>query len=412
MLILESIQQSAQINGENMFIKRDISKVLREYAKFPVVAFLGPRQSGKTTLVTNAFPNHTYISFEDPELRAYAEADPKRFLNDYENNHGIILDEFQYVPKILSYIQLLVDQKQKSGYFILTGSQNFLMNQQVTQSLAGRVGLLTLLPLSLNELKKSDRLMAHPNDAIFKGGYPRIYDKKIKPSVFYRSYIHTYLQRDVRILTNVGNLRTFQKFMALCAGRIGQLLNVEDIATNCGIDRSTVNQWLSVLEASYIIFLFKPHFNNFNKRLTKTPKLYFYDTGLACALLGIKTSKDLKLSPFRGPLFECFIIADLYKQYHNNGSEPLLYFWRDQNGRTEVDCVVDLGIRQVPIEIKSGESIDGEYFVSLSRWNEISKTNPENNFVIYGGEQNQKRTTGRIVSWRQSGTLQAALEKK
>lgn len=395
-----------------MFIKRDISKVLREYAKFPVIAFLGPRQSGKTTLVTNAFPKHTYISFEDPELRAYAEADPKRFLNDYQNNHGIILDEFQYVPKILSYIQLIVDQQQKPGYFILTGSQNFLMNQQVSQSLAGRVGLLTLLPFSLNELKKSERLAAQSNDAIFKGGYPRIYDKKITPSVFYRSYIHTYLQRDVRLLTNVGNLRTFQKFMALCAGRIGQLLNVEDIATNCGIDRNTVNQWLSVLEASYIIFLLKPHFNNFNKRLVKTPKLYFYDTGLACALLGIRASKDLSLSPFRGPLFESFIIADLFKQYHNDGAEPPLYFWRDQNGRIEVDCIVDTGIKIIPVEIKSGESIDSGYFEALSRWNEISETNPQDNFVVYGGEEAQKRGTGSVVSWERAGTLHAAIKKQ
>ncbi len=395
-----------------MYIKREIEKVLYEYAKFPVVAIIGPRQSGKTTLATHIFKKHVYLSLEDPELRAFAQNDPKRFLHDYENKYGIIIDEFQYVPHILSYIQLEVDKKQKPGYFILTGSQNFLMNEKITQSLAGRVGILTLLPFSIHELKKSNLLPARIDDAIFKGGYPRRYEKKIMPSVFYRSYIHTYLQRDVRQLVNVGNLLVFQKFMSLCAGRVGQLLNVAEIATNCGISRDTTKQWLSILEASYIIFRLKPYFNNFNKRITKTPKFYFHDTGLACALLGIKTTKDLSLSPFRGALFECLIISDLYKQYHNIGAEPPLYFWRDQNGRIEVDGLVDTGRKIIPIEIKSSQTISSDFFDSINEWNHIAQMSPADSYAIYGGQHKQTRDIGTTIGWERAGTFVADLEKK
>jgi predicted AAA+ superfamily ATPase len=395
-----------------MYIKRDISIVFAEYTKFPVVAIIGPRQSGKTTLVTNTFKNHTYLSLEDPELRSFAQNDPKGFLQDHENKHGIIIDEFQYVPHILSYIQLEVDKKNRAGYFILTGSQNFLMNEKITQSLAGRVGILTLLPFSINELSQEKILPARLDDAILKGGYPRRYEKKIASSVFYRSYIHTYLQRDVRQLTNVGNLQTFQKFMSLCAGRVGQLLNAAEIATNCGISRDTAMQWFSILEASYITFLLKPHFSNFNKRITKTPKFYFYDTGLACALLGIKSGKDLSLSPFRGALFENFIISDLHKQFHNSGTEPALYFWRDQNGRIEVDCLIDSGSKIIPIEIKASQTISTDFFDSIGLWNEFTKMSPKNSYAVYGGTRNQTRDFGSIVGWKHSGSLVAEIENK
>lgn len=413
--------QSAQIKNPKtyinrgisyMYINRDISKVFAEYTKFPVVAITGPRQSGKTTLVINTFKNHTYLSLEDPELRSFAQNDPKGFLHDHENKHGIILDEFQYVPHILSYIQLEVDKKNKSGYFILTGSQNFLMNEKITQSLAGRVGILTLLPFSIHELSKAKLLPSKLDDAIFKGGYPRRYEKKIASSIFYRSYIHTYLQRDVRQLTNVGNLQIFQKFMSLCAGRVGQLLNVAEIATNCGISRDTATQWLSILEASYIIFFLKPHFNNFNKRITKTPKSYFYDTGLACSLLGIKSSKDLSLSPFKGALFENFIISDFHKQFQNNGTEPTLYFWRDQNGRIEVDCLIDTGTKIIPIEIKSSQTISTDFFGSIGQWNEFAKMSPQNSYAVYGGTRNQTRDFGTTIGWENADSLVAEIESK
>ncbi len=394
-----------------MYLKRDLEKVIKEHAKFPVVVIQGPRQSGKTTLATTFFKKHTYLSFEDPEIRAFAQTDPKRFLRNYENSHGLILDEFQYVPQILSYIQLDVDQRKKSGYFILTGSQNFLVNEAVIQSLAGRVGILMLLPFSLHELKSNDLLPQRLDDAIFNGCYPRLHEKKISAQVFYRSYVHTYLQRDVRQLINVGDLRTFQKFMALCAGRVGQQLNIDDLAVSTGIARDTVNRWLSLLEASYILFFLRPYFNNFNKRLTKTPKLYFYDTGLACALLGIKKSSDIALSPFRGPLFESYVVADLCKQFQNLGEEPPLYFWRDQNGRLEVDCLIDTGIKLVSVEIKSGETISGDFFDQLSRWQELSGAQSKDSFVVYGGNAKQVRSTGSIIGWQQCGILAASTQK-
>src|SRR6266404_6896680 len=297
-----------------MFLTRDIHDVLLRFLKFPVVGLFGPRQSGKTTLCKNLFKNYTYLNFENPETLEFATQDPKGFLQTYENEHGIIVDEFQHFPQMLSYIQIEADEKKRPGYFILTGFQNFLMNTAVSQSLAGRIGILTLLPLSINECAHNKLLSPNVNEMIVKGGYPRIYTEKFTPDELYPSYIQTYIERDVRLLTNVENLSTFKKFMKLCAGRIGQLLNISDIAANCGITQKTANNWLSILQASYIVFLLQPHHGSFNKRITKSAKLYFYDTGIACSLLGIKNRADLEASPFRGHLFECFIIADLFKQ--------------------------------------------------------------------------------------------------
>lgn len=393
-----------------MFLRRNLTKTLKRFAKFPVVVVVGPRQSGKTTLVRHTFGKHVYLNLEDPEILAFINRDPRGFLREYENEHGIILDEFQNAPQFLSYVQLEVDEKKRPGYFVLTGSQNFLMNQAITQTLAGRTGILTLLPLSIDELKESNLLPDRYNEPLFKGGYPRIHAENFTPQELYPSYIHSYVERDVRQLINVENLKTFQTFIQLCAGRVGQLLNVSDIATNCGVSQKTIEQWLSILEASYIIFFLRPHFNNFKKRITKTPKLYFYDTGLACSLLGIRDYHDLTLSPFRGSLFECFIIADLYKQYYNQGLDPHLYFWRDQNGRLEVDCLVDLGIKLVPIEIKSGETIMSSFFDGLANWNELTETGPENNYIIYGGSSEQNRTAGHVVSWHNTGTLIEKIE--
>ena len=297
-----------------------------------------------------------------------------------------------------------MDEKNRPGYFILTGSQNYLMNQAITQSLAGRVGILTLLPLSINEMV-SNKLIKSLDETIFNGGYPRLYADKFSPLDAYPSYIHTYIERDVRQLTKVGDVRIFQKFMALCAGRVGQQLNIEDIATNCGVERKIINQWLSVLEASYIIFLLCPYFKNFNKRVTKTPKLYFYDTGLACSLLGLRSSKDIAHSPFRGALFESFIISDLYKQYYNQGRRPPLYYWRDQNGRTEIDCLIDKGLELVPIEIKSGQTIVHDYFDTIKKWNELTESKSSNSYIVYGGELVQLRTIATVLGWEAAGNL-------
>lgn len=311
----------------------------------------------------------------------------------------------------MSYIQIWVDEHNKHNYFILTGSQNFLMNKAITQSLAGRVGILTLLPLSLHELQ-SDNSLGTVDQTIFDGSYPRLYKEKILPVDVYPSYIQTYIERDVRQLSNIDDMFIFYRFLKLCAGRIGQPLNITDIATQLTVDQRLIKEWLSVLEASYIIFLLQPHHNNFNKRLTKTPKLYFYDTGVACSLLGIQSVQTLALSPFRGPLFECLILADLRKQYFNLGYRPPLYFWRDQNGRIEVDGIIDQAGKLIPIEIKSGETISSSFFDALVAWNEMSETAPEDNYIIYGGTTRQNRSKGTILPWKQADELIESLYGK
>lgn len=388
-----------------MMIKRDLEEILGRFSKFLVVGVFGPRQSGKTTLVKSYFKRHTYLNFEDPDTRDFATNDPRGFLKTHNNEYGIILDEFQYVPQILSYIQIESDQTQKPGYFVLTGSQNFLMNQAITQSLAGRIGILTLLPLSLHELNQAGLLSDTSNELLLNGGYPRIYMQQFTPDEFYPSYIHSYVERDVRQLINVENLRTFRKFMQLCAARTGQLLNVSDLAMNCGITQKTVERWLSILEASYILYLLMPYHENFSKRVIKTPKLFFYDTGLACSLLGIKTVEEMALSPWRGHLFECLIISDFYKQFYNAGSRPSLYFWRDKNGHIEVDCIVERAGKLLPVEIKSSQTINHDLFGSLEKWHALTQTSANDSYLVYGGDTTQSRTQGNIVGWKASGSL-------
>jgi uncharacterized protein len=388
-----------------MFFKRDLSKVLVRFSKFPVVIILGPRQSGKTTLAREFFNRHVFLNLEDQDLQQFAHDDPKRFFNEYDNKYGIIIDEFQYVPNLMSYIKILVDEKKRPGYFVLTGSQNFLVNENITQSLAGRAGIITLLPFSLNECIQSSILDYDVNEVMYKGFYPRLYSDDIAVSDFYPSYIHLYVERDVRQLINVKNLRTFQKFIRLCAGRVGQLLNVSDLAVQTGITRATAEGWLSILEASYIIFLLRPYHNNYGKRVTKSPKIYFFDTGLVCSLLGMKTKRDIEVSAFRGHIFENLIIVDLYKQCCNKGIEPPLYFWRDKNGRIEIDCLVDVVNEQVPIEIKSGETLVDHYFDGIVRWYDLVTSYDKKGIVVYGGELHQNRKKGKVISWKTSGML-------
>lgn len=389
-----------------IFYPRDLEKTLKQFAKFPVIAILGPRQSGKTTLAQHAFKKHVFLDLDDLELRNMAHHDPKGFLRKYENKHGTIIDEFQNVPELLSYIKVVVDEKKRPGYFVLTGSQNFLVNEKISQSLAGRVGILTLLPFSLNELSKSNLLKkGHPEEVIFRGGYPRIYSGKFEPGQLYPPYIQTYLERDVRQLINVTHLHTFQKFIKLCAARVGQLLNFSDLAVNCGISVPTVHQWLSVLESSYIIFLLRPHWSNFNKRVTKTPKIYFYDTGLVCSLLEIDSPKSLLLNPYYGGLFECYVIADFFKQCFNQASSTPLYFWRDKNGELEIDCLIEQAATLTPIEIKSGETLKPTFFDSLNKWSEIAKQNASSSYLIYAGTRSFSGMHGNLVSWQQAGSL-------
>lgn len=375
--------------------------ILKSAEKMPVIVVLGPRQSGKTTLVKAIFKNYIYISLENYEEKELAISDPNKFLSSNENPHGIILDEIQNAPKLLSYIQTYVDTYNKPGYIILTGSQNLLMSEKISQTLAGRASLFTLLPLSIEELKSADVLPKSPESLIFNGGYPRIYSYNLDPDEWYADYLETYVERDVRQIINVVNLGLFKKFIRLCAGRIGQILNITSLSNDCGIDVRTAKQWLSVLEASYIIFLLQPHYENFSKRLIKSPKIYFYDTGVACSLLGIDSSEQLNTHYIRGNLFECLIISEIFKHYYNIKKRPNnVYFWRDQSG-LEIDCIIQKTNDLVPIEIKSGSTISTSFFSNLISWSKISENKYPKGYLIYAGNKNQDYKDGKIVSWDQ-----------
>jgi len=388
------------------FYKRDLEEVLKKYAKYPVVALLGPRQSGKTTLAKHAFKDHVYLNLDDLELLNLIKTDPKGMLRKYENERGIIFDEFQNVPELLSYIKVIVDEKDRPGYFVLTGSQNFLMNEAIAESLAGRVGLLTLLPFSLNEIRESGLVPdQQPENIIFRGSYPRLYNSAFEPQEVYPSYVRTYVERDVRQLINVTDIATFQKFIKLCAARIGQLVNVSELSLLCGISQPTARKWLAVLEASYIIFLLRPHWTNFSKRVTQTPKMYFYDTGLACSLLELDSSKSLALSPWYGQLFECLIISDFFKQYFNQGLNAPLYYWRDKNGEIEVDCLVDKNATLTPIEIKAGETFNPHFFDAITKWKKMAKQEEKPCYVVYAGLISHQGPFGELVSWHDVGQL-------
>ena len=319
-----------------MFLPRAVTPKLISLAKkFPVVVVTGPRQSGKTTLVIAAFPHHEYVSLEDPDLRLQAQDDPRGFLEDHGGS--VILDEVQRAPSLLSYIQTRVDRKERHGQYILTGSQNILLQSQVSQTLAGRAAYVTVLPFSLGEL--GARKMAPLESLVWRGFYPRLHAQKLTPGEWFPNYIRTYVERDVREIRNIGNLATFQKFLKLCAGRTGQLVNASSLASDCGINYQTALSWISVLEASYIIFQLRPHHANLNKRLIKAPKLYFHETGLACSLLGIRSASELKSHFLWGGLFENFVASELVKAAHHAGREPSVFFWRDKTGH-EVDFLV------------------------------------------------------------------------
>ncbi len=388
-----------------MFIERKIAPRLKKLSvQFPVLGILGPRQSGKTTLARALFPHHKYINLEELDMRRFAAEDPRRFLKSLEEGPGAILDEIQRVPDLLSYIQVHVDEWQKPGFFILTGSENILLNHHISQTLAGRIALITLLPLSLEELQSASLLPARMEDVLFRGFYPSLYAKKFEPKEWIQSYIQTYIERDVRNLKQIADLSIFQKFLQLCAGRVGQLLDLTSIGNDCGITAHTVRSWLSVLEATYVIFLLHPHHKNFSKRLIKTPKLYFYDSAIVCHLLSIQSPSDLTAHYLRGGLFESMILSDLLKQRFNAGLLSNLYFWRDKSGH-EVDCLLEYGKILVPIEIKSGETLSSDFFANLVQWNQLAGNEPSNSYVIYGGKEKQVRSQGIALGWTQLGSL-------
>jgi len=359
--------------------QRTIAPVLKRFAKlYPIVGITGPRQSGKTTVARMLFPNLPYVSLENMDIRLQAINDPRAFLKFYEN--GAIFDEVQNTPELLSYLQGVVDESPTKGRFILTGSQNFSLTSQITQSLAGRIGMTTLLPLSLAELESSKDI----NSRIFLGGYPGLHFFNINPLDFYPSYIQTYLERDVRQLKNIENLNRFQIFLKLCAGRIGQIINFSALALDCGISHTTARQWLTILEASYLVFFLQPFYRNFNKRLIKMPKLYFYDTGLACSLLGLETASQLETHYLNGALYENLAILELLKGRFNRALPSNLYFWRDHTGH-EVDLIADWGGQIKAIEIKSRSTFQPDFINGLRYFYELSPTNTKG-YLIYTGK--------------------------
>ena len=344
-----------------------------------MVGIIGPRQSGKTTLAKMLFPDYAYVSFENLDTRERAQQDPRGFLAEYLD--GAIFDEIQRVPELLSYLQQIVDEGDEKGRFIITGSQNFALSEQISQSLAGRIGMVTLLPLSVAELGGKRGKSVFEN--LFEGSYPRLHHDNMHPVEFYPSYIQTYMERDVRQLKQVGDLSLFQKFVRLCAGRIGQLVNFSALATDCGVSHTTARQWIAVLEESYLVFLLRPHHQNFNKRLVKMPKLYFYDTGLASALMGLEDASQLSNHFFTGSLYENAVILELLKARVNRGLPPNLYFWRDRTGH-EIDCLLDAGGAVKAFEIKLGMTFKSDFIKGLEFYKKLSPDVQQ--YIVYNGD--------------------------
>ena len=359
--------------------KRSIEPVIKRFAQiYPAVGITGPRQSGKTTTARTLFPHLPYVNLENLDIRVQAQTDPRAFLARYQT--GAIFDEIQHVPELLSYLQQIIDESEKKGRFVITGSQNFALSQHIAQSLSGRIGMTTLLPLSLFELGMPDDI----TESIFKGGYPGLYQNNMQSIEFYPSYIQTYLERDVRQIKNIENLGKFQNFVKLCAGRIGQVVNLSSLAQDADISHTTVRQWLTILEASYLIFLLQPFHNNFNKRLIKNPKIYFYDTGLACSLLGLEQENQIDTHYLRGNLYENMIILEILKGRLNKGLPANLYFWRDLTGH-EVDLIAEWGGSVKAIEIKASATFQPHLVKNINYFTGLSKN--AHGYLIYTGKE-------------------------
>lgn len=380
-------------------IQREIgNKILEAKEKMPVICVLGPRQSGKTTLVKFLFPDYKYYNLEFPEHRQYAQTDAVGFLKDIDD--GIIIDEIQRVPELLSSIQYFVDEQKLNGKVIITGSQNILLMQSVSQTLAGRVALFTLLPFSASELENTIFEEKDYEDYMVKSFFPRIYDQNPDVSAWLQDYTNTYIERDVRQITAVKNLSVFSNFLRLCAGHTGQVVNLSTFSNNLGVDVNTVKSWMSILETSYIIFLQQPYYRNFNKRIIKSPRLFFYDTGLACNLLGISSKVDLFTHYLKGGLFESFVISEMHKTIFNNKLNGKIYFFRDSNGN-EVDAVLEVDSRLKAVEIKSGKTIIPDFFKNLNYFNKLFDVPRIENYLVYGGQEFQERSMAKVVGWSQ-----------
>lgn len=381
-------------------IKRQAEEILSILAnQFKSVAVIGPRQSGKTTLVKAIFPDKPYVNLENPDVRLFATEDPRGFLSQYQK--GAILDEIQRVPIIFSYLQQILDDSKRNGLFILTGSNNFLLQENMSQSLAGRVAFIKLLPLCLKEIEPQLNNI-ELDDLMIKGFYPSLHNNEYDHSIWFNNYIATYIEKDVRQIKNISNLHSFEKLIHLCAGRVGNLLNINSIAIEVGVDNKTINSWLSILESSFVLFRLQPYHKNYSKRIVKMPKLYFYDIGLLCNLLRIETSQQLSIHPMRGYIFENMIIADLIKNKYNQSKRSNIYFWRDHVGK-EIDIIIENHSSLIAVEIKSGKTITSDYFKNIDYWTKISNENK--NYIIYGGIDTQLRNNAKVLSWREIKTI-------
>lgn len=373
-------------------VDRQLETEIRELAReFPIVAILGPRQSGKTTLAQKLFPHFAYVSLEDIDHRDFANDDPRGFLSRFDS--GVVLDEIQRVPQLVSYLQSFVDQNRQTGRVVITGSHNFLLMEQITQSLAGRVGITTLLPFSAYEMKEFDLDLPQ---LLFTGGYPRIYDQGIRPETFYKNYISTYIEKDITQITKIDG---FLKFLRILAGRTGQELILSSVAEQCGVVHGTVREWLSILEASFLVYRLPPYHKNYNKRIVKNSKIYFTDTGLVCSLLGIRAEEQLDYHFLKGALFETFVVSELVKSNLNMGDRFSLYFWRD-NHRKEVDVIFESGTKQAAIEIKSGQTIRSDAFAGLEYWKTLANADDPATYLVYAGDESYTRNGTQVVGWK------------
>jgi predicted AAA+ superfamily ATPase len=386
--------------------RQALNVLLQRAMLYPVVTVLGPRQSGKTTLCRMAFPDKPYVNLEQPDVREFAQQDPKAFLAQFPD--GAVLDEIQNVPSLLSWIQVLTDADPRKGRFVLTGSHQLQVSAQVTQSLAGRTAVLELLPLSLSELAKaSDLPTVEPADAnvlMLQGGYPRIHAQGMPPEVMLSDYFATYVERDVRQLINLRHLREFGQCVRLLAGRTGQLLNQTSLGNEVGVSSNTITQWLSILEASFLVFSLAPWSVNIGKRLVKSPKIYFYDVGLACWLLGIKTVEQLQHHPLRGALFENLVVLEVLKSLRNQGLRDPLYFFRDSNG-LEIDLLLDHADGLQLVEVKASQTVSAALFKNLRTVSSLLGDRVKTQHLIYGGAERQDRTGVEVLPYGQAETL-------